>query len=266
MSNVPQTRATSAPPLELPEPVGDGVFALPVQTIRTFEASIENIIAAVERSDFRAGDRLPSESELAQQLGISKPTLRQALRVLERSGLLVVKQGKSGGIFLKSDYLPLEEISRHIQAEEHSVLETLRARRLIEPPIAQEAIWVATADDLREIERTVEMLGVDDLSTNDVLRADMMFHRAVARASHNRVLDDALKVVYRNLAPVRGLFRETKEEVGQAYSIHREQLDAMMARDSRLLDEVLDRHFHFLEDRLAASLGRSWSELFGAPA
>lgn len=64
-------------------------FAEPVRAIRTFETAIENIIGAIERNRLRAGDRLPNESELARQLAISKPTLRQALRVLERSGLLL---------------------------------------------------------------------------------------------------------------------------------------------------------------------------------
>jgi GntR family transcriptional regulator, transcriptional repressor for pyruvate dehydrogenase complex len=240
-------------------------FARPVQTVRTFEASIEHIIAGIERAHLRPGDRLPNESELARQLGISKPTLRQALRVLERSGLLKVKPGKAGGIFLESEYLPMEEISRHIATEEHSVLETLRARRLIESQIAHEAMQMATPEDLREIERTVDLLKRADITREQILRGDLMFHRVVARATHNRVLEDALKVVYRHLAPIRDLLSETEEDALETHAIHRAQLDAMRAHDSAALEEVLDVHYHFLEDRLAASLGHTWAELFGAP-
>jgi GntR family transcriptional repressor for pyruvate dehydrogenase complex len=240
-------------------------FARPIQTIRTFEASIDNIIAGVERAQLRAGDRLPNESELAHQLGVSKPTLRQALCVLERSGFLAVKPGKAGGIFLQSDYLPTEEISKHIATEEHSVLETLRARRLIEAPVAHEALRVATAADLDEVKRTVDLLRFVGIGSAQLLRADMMFHRAVARATHNRVLEDALKVVYRHLAPIRDVYRETLEDAALTYKIHREQFDVMAARDAGSLDKVLDVHFHYMEDRLAASLGRSWADVFGGP-
>jgi GntR family transcriptional repressor for pyruvate dehydrogenase complex len=243
----------------------DGGFARPVQTIRTFEASIENIIAGIERAHLRPGERLPNESELARQLGISKPTLRQALRVLERSGLLKVKPGKAGGIFLESEYLPMEEISRHIATEEHSVLETLRARRLVESQVAREAMRMATPGDLVEIERTVELLNRPNIVREQILRADLMFHRAVARSTHNRPLDEALKVVYRHLAPIRDLLSETEEDALETHAIHRAQMDAMVAHDPKALDEVLDVHYHFLEDRLAASLGHSWNELFGAP-
>jgi GntR family transcriptional repressor for pyruvate dehydrogenase complex len=239
-------------------------FAEPVRTIRTFETAIENIIAAIERARLRRGDRLPNESDLARQLSISKPTLRQALRVLERSGLLVVKQGKSGGIFLQSDYLPTDAISSSIATEESHVLETLRARRVLESAIAREAMRVATVDDLAEIERTVDLLLVVGIGSAQLQRADMMFHRSVARAAHNRVLEEALQVAYRHLAPIRDTYQESVEEAALVHRIHRRQLDAMVSRDPRVLDKALDFHFHFLEDRFAASLGRPWADLFTA--
>jgi GntR family transcriptional repressor for pyruvate dehydrogenase complex len=235
-----------------------------VRSTRTFESAIDNIIEGIERARIREGDRLPNESELAKQLGISKPTLRQALRVLERSGLLTVKQGNSGGIFLRSEYLPTEAISSNVATEEHSVIETLRARRVIEGAIAHEALVVATPDDLAEIERTVELLRAPGITSAQMLRADMMFHRAVARAAHNRVLEEAQGVVYRHLAPVRDIGSES-DETSLVRKIHQRQLAAMVARDTKLLDSAMDFHFHFLEDRLAKSLGRPWKELFGGP-
>jgi GntR family transcriptional repressor for pyruvate dehydrogenase complex len=237
-------------------------FVGSVRAIRTFETAIENIIAGIERARLRRGDRLPNEGDLARQLGISKPTLRQSLRVLERSGLLVVKQGKSGGIFLESDYLPTEAISSNIATEERHVLEALRARRVLESAIAHEAMRAATRDDLAEIERTVELLLVVGIGSAQVLRADMMFHRAVARAAHNRVLEEALQVAYRHLAPIRDAYQESAEEAALVHQIHRRQLDAMSARDPRALDQALEFHFHFLEDRFAASVGRRWADLF----
>ena len=63
-------------------------FAEPIRATRTFEAAIEHIVEGIERNRLRTGDRIPNESELSSLLGISKPTLRQALRVLERSGVI----------------------------------------------------------------------------------------------------------------------------------------------------------------------------------
>jgi len=242
----------------------DAPFAEPVRSVRTFETAIENIIAGIERARLRSGERLPNETELAAQLGLSKPTLRQALRVLERSGLLAVKQGNAGGIFLKSDYLATEAISSNIALEESAMIDTLRARRLIEGTIARQALVAANADDLDELARTVDLLLAKGISMDDLLRADTMFHRTVARAAHNRVLEEALHVVYKHFGPIRAALQET--EPLRVHAIHQRQLVAMQERDPDALDAALDAHFRYLETPFADALGRSWADLFAATA
>jgi GntR family transcriptional regulator, transcriptional repressor for pyruvate dehydrogenase complex len=243
---------------------GDTVvqFVEPVRMIRTFETAIANIVEGIERSRLSAGERLPNETELANQLGISKPTLRQALRVLERSGLLLVRQGKAGGIFLNSDFLPVDEITHNIVAEEKVVLETLRARRVIETAVTREAVTRANEDDFAEIERTVDLLR-KAADSKHVMRADTMFHRAVARASHNRVLEEAMHVVYQHLAPVRDTHGQTPANAAaDMYGIHSRQLAAMRNRDIEGTLEILETQLRFLEDRFEASMRRTSEELF----
>ena len=88
------------------------VFVEPVRTSRTFEAAIENLLEGIERAGCtwttacRRRSSWPASS-------ISKPTLRQALRVLERSGLLRVTAGKGGGIFMASDVVPVDAITHN---------------------------------------------------------------------------------------------------------------------------------------------------------
>jgi GntR family transcriptional repressor for pyruvate dehydrogenase complex len=236
-------------------------FVEPVRMIRTFETAIANIIAGIERSRLRTGDRLPNETDLANQLGISKPTLRQALRVLERSGLLIVRQGKAGGIFLNSDFLPTDEISHNIAAEEQVVLQTLRARRVIESAVTEEAVSKASEDDFEEIQRTIDLL-TKVVDSKHAMRADTMFHRAVARASHNRVLEEAVQVVYLHLAPIRDTHGQTPANAAaDMIRIHSRQLQAMRDRDAERTLEALEVQFRFLEDRFEASMERTREEL-----
>jgi GntR family transcriptional repressor for pyruvate dehydrogenase complex len=239
-------------------------FAEPVRSVRTFETAIEHIIDGIERRRLRRGERLPNETDLARQLGLSKPTLRQALRVLERSGLLTVKQGKAGGIFLSSDYLPTEAISTNIAAEEDGMVETLRARRVIEGAIAREALYAATDEDLEELRRTMDLLLVDGLRIEDLLRADTMFHRAVARGAHNRVLEQSLQSVYRYFEPIRSAY-QSADQGQRVRQIHEIQLLAMQARDPVALDLALDQHFRYTEERFALALGHTWEDLFDQP-
>jgi GntR family transcriptional repressor for pyruvate dehydrogenase complex len=241
-----------------------GAFADLIRTPRTFEAAIEEILAGIARARLRRGDRLPIEGDLARQLGISKPTLRQALRVLERSEVLSVRPGKGGGIFVASDLLPYDVVSANVGLETENVREILRGRRILETGVAHEASATATAADLGELQRTIELLRENGAGRKRFQRADAMFHQTLAQASHNRLLVEAMRLVGRQLAPLRDLLLRDAGEVDRMVDIHTRQLRAIRSRERDALDAVLDEHFHLLEDRFAESLGQSWDALFGA--
>lgn len=248
------------------EPVSDQPFADPILTARTFEQAIEHIVEAIERARLREGDRLPNEAVLAGQLGISKPTLRQALRVLERSGLVSVRRGAGGGIFLASDLTPVDLINAYVASEEHQVVEILVGRRVLEAGVTRLATLAATDEDLDEIGRTIELLERHQGNRRLVMRADAAFHRAVSRACHNRALQTAMRSLGHSLAPIRDAYRGGPEYDEQTIEVHRRQLHAMRLRQLDELDGVLDRHFGMLERAFADAVGSSWDELFGATA
>jgi GntR family transcriptional repressor for pyruvate dehydrogenase complex len=239
-------------------------FTEPVTTARTFEQAIDQIVEGIERSRLRMGERLPNESELSEQLAISKPTLRQALRVLERAGLISVRRGSGGGIFLAADLIPFDLINSYVASEEHQVVEVLVARRLLEGSVSRLATLAATVEDLDEIQRTIDLLERHRGNRRLVMRADAAFHRAVSRACHNRGLQAATRVLGHELAPIRDAYRGGAEQDDATLEIHRRQLHAMRVRDLTELDATLDAHFHQLEDAFAEAVGSSWDKLFGS--
>jgi GntR family transcriptional repressor for pyruvate dehydrogenase complex len=240
-------------------------FALqPIRTTRTFEAAIEHLTEAIEHARLRRGDRLPSETELAAALGISKPTLRQALRVLELSGLITVRRGKGGGIVVASDLVPAVAISSAVALEEGAAVEVLRARRVLERTVTLEAMRAATETDYAELERTVDLLERHLGDRPSVFRLDAMFHRALWRACHNTLVQASMTGVARGLAPIRDAYPGGVERDLQTLDVHRRQLDAMRRRDLEALDAVLDEHFRMLEDAFADGIGRDRAALFDA--
>lgn len=241
-------------------------FAESVRTPRTFETAVEEILAGITRGRLRRGDRLPNESELATELGISKPTLRQALRVLERSSVLKVRPGKGGGIFLESELLPFDLVTANVRLETENVVEILRGRRVIETAVTHAASAAATNDDLAELERSIRMLRRDETAHQRILRADALFHATVAQATHNRLLVESMRLVGRQLAPLRDMLVGRPEDVEVMIDIHRRQLRAMRHREPDDLEAVLDQHFRVLEDRFAESLGQRWEQLSGEDA
>lgn len=218
----------------------------------TFEAAIDAMVEIIEQTGLRPDDRLGTEASLASTLGISKPTLRQALRVLERSGVIETRRGSAGGVFVVAEMIPPEALSGGVAREEAAVSELLHARRLLEPIIYELAATAATDDDIAEIQRSIE-LGWRHLNSNSlVLRADAMFHRAMARACHNSVLIRAITAVYRDLAPVReGFWEGTPNAARHLLEVHQRQLDAIRRRDVSALRAALDETLVTLEDEFA---------------
>ncbi len=238
------------------------MFVEPVRTSRTFEAAIENLLEGIERAHLRTDDRLPTEEQLAAQLGISKPTLRQALRVLERSGLLRVRPGKGGGIFMDTEVVPVDAITTNIAYEAEEAVEVLLARRVLEGSTTIVAGLRATEEDFAGIQRTIDLMKRNLGDRPRVMGANAMYHRAVVRASHNRTLESVMRTLETDLAPIRDTYAGGKAEDERAVEIHQRQLEAMCARDVRTLAVVLDEHYRMLEESFARALHQSWEELF----
>ena len=238
----------------------------PIRTTRTFEAAIEHLIEAVERAGLQTGERLPNEGVLAAQLGISKPTLRQALRVLELSGLVHVRRGKTGGIFVATDLVPAVALFSAVKLEERSAIDVLRARRVLEHAVAHEAMRRATAPDYASLERTIDLLESHLGERPSVMRADAMFHRALVRACHNETIQAAMQDVARGLSPIRDAYSGGMTTDRQTLDVHRKQLEAMRRRDATRLDAILDEHFRMLETQFAKGIGSRWADVFGARA
>jgi GntR family transcriptional repressor for pyruvate dehydrogenase complex len=235
----------------------------PVRTSRTFEAAIENLLEGIERSRLRLDDRLPTEEQLAGQLGISKPTLRQALRVLERSGLLRVRAGKGGGIFMASEVIPVDAISQNVAVEAEEAVDVLHGRRVLEGAVTVMATRAATEEDYAGIERTNDLLRRNIGDRPRVMGANAMFHRAVIRASHNKTLQSAMRNLEADLAPIRDSYQGGRENDEETLAIHERQVEAMRRGDLKELAAVLDEHFRMLEVEFARALNRTWESLFG---
>jgi GntR family transcriptional repressor for pyruvate dehydrogenase complex len=238
----------------------------PIRTTRTFEAAIEHLTEAVERAGLQTGDRLPNEGVLAAQLGISKPTLRQALRVLELSGLVDVRRGKTGGIFVATDLVPAVALFSAVKLEERAAIDVLRARRVLERAVAHEAMSCARAPDFAALERTIDLLERHLGERPSVMRADAMFHRALVRSCHNGTIQVAMHDVARGLSPIRDAYSGGLAHDRQTLDVHRRQLEAMRGRDADGLDAILDEHFRMLETQFARGIGRRWSDVFGRRA
>jgi len=230
-----------------PDAAGSRISFAPIKVHRTFEAVIERIIDAIDAKGLGEGDRLPNEKEMTALLEVSRPTLRQALRILENSGVLRIKPGQAGGVFVASGMIPLDVVGKNIAHEADHVAELIATRRLLEPIVYHLAAEHATREEFDRIEDTIRLMELHIADPIMVWRADGMFHRRIAHAARNPILLRTMSGIYRQLNPLRGALESKEPQARHMIGVHSRLLDAMRSCDHERLEVLLRQTFVDLE-------------------
>jgi DNA-binding FadR family transcriptional regulator len=154
----------------------------PIVSQRLYQQVADSLRKQIQSGAMPPGSRLPSEKTLAQQLGVSRPTVREAMIALEIAGLVEIRTG-SGSYVRQRDAIATPSIDTG-----PGPIELLHARILIEGEIAAEAAQRATSEDLAAIAATIKEMESMIARGEHSRSADQNFHVAIARASGNDVL------------------------------------------------------------------------------
>jgi DNA-binding FadR family transcriptional regulator len=144
--------------------------------------------------DLRPGERLGTEQELAAEFGVSRPTLREGLRLLAGSHLIRASQGPGGGIFVESTQSEgmrrnvSESIAVMLETHDVSLMELVEARISLEVPLAGLAAQHATEDTADELLAAIAEAEGNDPASEAFRVADTRFHRVIATAARNELL------------------------------------------------------------------------------
>ena len=225
----------------------------PVRTRRTFEEAAEQIAHKVRTGELRVGDKLPGERTLAVQMEISRPTLREAVRILVEAGLLEVRRGPGGGMFVAADVVPVDLVRQRSTMRVGEVAAVLEARRLIEPRVAQLAAVRATEDDFVALERSIEAMrricerGYTDADEDRFLQLDVQCHLALARAAANPTIETLMRTLIRQLEVARDMAMHLPAVPEWTIDIHERTLAAVRSGDLDEVEAVMDEHLGQLE-------------------
>jgi DNA-binding FadR family transcriptional regulator len=233
----------------------------PVRTRHTFEEAAEQIAQKVRAGELQRGDKLPPERDLAVLMQISRPTLREAVRVLVDAGVVEVRRGPGGGIFVAGDVVPVELVRERSGLRLEEVADVLEARRLVEPGVARLAAQRATPADLVPLERTIDAMrqiclrGYTAADEERFLQLDMQFHLALARAAGNPTVATLMRSLLRQLEIARDMAMHLPLVPEWTLEIHERTLDAVRSGDLERVSAVMDEHLGQLE-RTADSDGK----------
>lgn len=237
----------------------------PVRTRKTFEEAVGQIVEAIRVGELRRGDRLPSERALAAQMRISRPSLREAIKLLADAGVVEVRPG--GGTFVRSEDIPTGLIEEREELRVGEVTGVLEARRLIEPRVAQLASVHATPADFEELESIIDLQRECMDERDRFLRLDMRFHLALAKATANVTVVQVMKLILGQLEIVRdmALYGPAPE---WTIDVHERTVAAIRSGDLDAIEAVMDEHLARLENVWAEetkrAVGRPAAFLFPA--
>jgi DNA-binding FadR family transcriptional regulator len=166
---------------------------------------VQRIQDAILDGDISNGDVLPSERELKERFGISRGTLREALRVLEDRGLIEIRKGNRGGIFVRNITTEhaSESLAILIRSQEVSLEHLAQFRQSVEGDIAALAAQKATSDDISRLRSIAEsaaaLLRKDRTEYRSFYALDQSFHIEMARITGNPVYLMTAKSVHANI-------------------------------------------------------------------
>jgi DNA-binding FadR family transcriptional regulator len=225
----------------------------PVQTRRTFEEAADQIAEKVRTGELRTGDRLPGERSLAAQMEISRPTLREAVKVLVEAGVLEVRRGPGGGMYVATDVVPTELVRHSASLRLAEIAAVLEARRMLEPQVAKLAAERATEDDFAALERSIDAMrrivegGWHPRHEDRFLQLDVQFHLALARAAGNPTVETLMRMLFRQLEIARDMAMHVPLVPEWTISIHVRTLAALRSGDPDEVEAVMDEHLGQLE-------------------
>jgi GntR family transcriptional repressor for pyruvate dehydrogenase complex len=176
--------------------LGEGMFR-PLRKQRFSDQVAELIQKKILENSLEIGTNLPSEKDMAVEFGVSRSVIREALRILEMSGLVDIRKGPTGGIFVTNVYHePIKRsLSNMITSGDITIEHLFDARLLIEPRIAREAALYARREDLKKLS---DLFNDSEAHLDDPVRLkqnNLRFHLLLARASGNPVLSIMLESV-----------------------------------------------------------------------
>lgn len=225
-----------------------------VESSRLYRQIAEQLRGLIAGGEFIAGTRLPAERDLARQLGVSRPSVREALIALEVEGWVEVRTGS--GIYVQEQRRRNGAHTPHAGDAEWGPLQLLHARQLVEGEVAALAARHARKPQLAAMADALEAMREEAAAGRAPRAGDEAFHAAISEACGNEVLGATVRGYWHARGPLAarlGDHFETPASWNAALAEHQQVLDAIGARDTRAARSAMQHHLKKAYSRYSAS-------------
>ncbi|MCS6764511.1 MAG: FadR family transcriptional regulator [Candidatus Protistobacter heckmanni] len=237
-----------------------------VETRRIYQQIAEQLRVLIEVGEFPVGRRLPGERDLADKFKVSRPSVREALIMLEVTGLVQIRMGSGVYVCEPAQAQQKGRAGGAVKAangrkgaeREVAPFELIQARHLVEAEVAAQAALVCTPEQVASIAEAINMMAAAAKKGQSPLKADRLFHLRVAQASGNQVLSAIIEQLFE--ARLGRIFSQLSAhfETGPTWDVvikeHRAVLRALKARDPEAAKLAMRHHMERAYKRFSASL------------
>lgn len=224
---------------------------------KAYEEVADQIRERIFAQHLRVLDRLPTERELAEQFGVSRMAVREAIRTLELNGLLTVKKGPKGGIFVAQDYdRPISDSIVNLLAGGEASLESLfEVRELIEPYAASRAAELGSDDDFARLEALIGEAAREGARGQSIRSRNIEFHRLVIRMSRNPIIEVVGETVLLLLSErIKHIVSPQTSKAG--LGMHRQIVAALRQRQPEKAKTIMAKDIQAVGERFARMHGQ----------
>ncbi|MEP0325003.1 FCD domain-containing protein [Bauldia litoralis] len=211
---------------------------------KRFEELAEHLELAIFSGRLSVGDKIPSERALMDQFGVGRSTVREALFMLQRKGLLETRPGAAARVSRPDANTLVDDLSgaaRHMLTQTDGVRDLQNARTLFEIGLARHAAKHATAEDLKALKAALDANGAaEDQPTFE--RTDLTFHYTLAMITHNPVFTALHHALMAWLAEQRSVSARAGATRSEIFEQHRAIYTAIAAGDPVVAEEAMETH------------------------
>jgi DNA-binding FadR family transcriptional regulator len=224
----------------------------PIANVRAHQEVVQQIAFSILAGAYAPGERLPSIDALSRLMGVSKPVIGEALKVLSEDGTVLVQRGLNGGLTVNRSDVSDRIAALTAPLAHMTVVDVVEARRPIELQIALLAAKRADQSDFDMLADCIDQLARHrDSPINVRIRYDHLFHYTLGRAARSAAL--ALyqhQILEKLFASMKSYFSDT-EDVGAVIALHRKTLKAVQSGRRQEIERAIDEHLRPLEIAVA---------------
>lgn len=228
-------------------PLLDGLTRIERESIK--DLALAQLRRYIQSGAVKPGERLPAERALAERLGVGRSSVREALKVLEAIGLIESRIGEGTFLVEQSGATIGRTIGLSLATWGGAIVEIIGARKMIEIEAVRAAAEHATAEDISDLQRSIERMEASHDDFPMYLAADMQFHRLIGRATHNAIVEHITDTLISMLEEaMREGHTDQLPMFAEGSATHREVFTALARRDGAAAADAMRRHLQFTSE------------------